>query len=195
AARSRSISKAVTERALAASGRVSAARPGPISMKSSSAAGAIAVTTFATHAGSRKCWPNRLRAIMPVLFFDFLDLLLAHAEVMADFVNERFADRDDEIVLVRRLPFVRSLEDQDPIRQAVAVVPAAFRQRRARIEAEQRAGRTDAHLAQQLARRLVFDDDRDVLHRLAEPAGDRRERVSDEAFELFALHSSVTPLS
>src|SRR5947208_2454256 len=100
AARSRSISKAMTERAVVTSGSVSAARPGPISMNSSSGVGAIALTTFTTHAGSRKCWPNRLRAIIPILLFDLFDLLLAHPEVMADFVNERLADSDDEILIV-----------------------------------------------------------------------------------------------
>ena len=45
--------------ARAARGRVSAPRPGPISMNVSSGCGSIARTTFSTQAGSRKCWPNR----------------------------------------------------------------------------------------------------------------------------------------
>ena len=61
----------------------------------------MAATTFATHAGSRKCWPKRLRATMPGDgLFDLLDLLLAHPEVVADLVNQRLADRDDEIFFV-----------------------------------------------------------------------------------------------
>src|ERR1043166_488936 len=188
ATRSRSISNAVTTRAADVNGPVSAARPGPISMNSSSAAGAIAFTTFTTQAGSRKCWPKRLRAIIPVLLFDLFDLLLAHAEVMADLVNECFGDRHDEIVFVVGFPFVRALEEQDAIGQAIAVVPAALGKRRTGIQPKQRARRTNAHLAQQFARGLVFDDDRDVLHRVAKAARNRGERVSDEAFELFALH-------
>src|SRR5439155_10037307 len=178
AARSRSISNAVTCLAASASGLVSAARPGPISMNSSSGFGAIAAMTFAIHAGSRKCWPNRLRAVIPVLLFDFFDLFLAHPEVVADLVNECFADGHHEVVVIVRVALERSLEEQNAIRQAVAVIPAPFGQRRAGIEPEQRARRFDLHLAQQVARRLVFDDDREVLHRLAKGARARGERVS-----------------
>ena len=46
----------------AASGTVKAPRPGPISRNVSSGSVASASTSFATQAGSRKCWPNRLRA-------------------------------------------------------------------------------------------------------------------------------------
>src|ERR1044071_5982305 len=92
-------------RTRAASGRVSTPRPGPISTNSSSSRGSIARMTFATHAGSRKCWPKRRRArpsvlrivvvqvvvgdAAPVLVLDLLNLLLAHPEVVADLVNER----------------------------------------------------------------------------------------------------------
>ena len=62
----------------------------------------------ATQAGSRKCWPKRLRAAhatrparrsvvsvvaAPVALLDLLDLFLAQAEVVADLVNQRLADR------------------------------------------------------------------------------------------------------
>src|SRR5262245_38690536 len=63
AARSRSTSTATTCPARVASGRVSAPRPGPISRKVSSGVGSIASTTLATHTGSRKCCPNRFRAL------------------------------------------------------------------------------------------------------------------------------------
>src|SRR5262249_61049122 len=98
----------------------------------------MALTTFATQAGSRKCWPKRLRAIMPVLLFDFLDLFLAHPEVMADLVNERFRNRCDKVFVVVGGAFVRSLEDQDAIRQRVAVAPVALMQRGACIQPERR---------------------------------------------------------
>ena len=52
-----------TDRARAASGRVSAPRPGPISMKRLVGLRARSrATTLSTQAGSRKCWPKRLRA-------------------------------------------------------------------------------------------------------------------------------------
>ena len=42
--------------------------------------------------------------------------------------------------------------------------------------------------AEQLGRRLVLDDDGDVLHRLLEAAGDRGERLSDETLERVSVH-------
>ena len=62
AARSRSSSMATTAAARAASGRVMAPRPGPISRNVSSGEGSMAATSLRAQAGSRKCWPNRLRA-------------------------------------------------------------------------------------------------------------------------------------
>ncbi len=60
-ARSRSISTAVMWATLGASLSVRAPAPGPISRKTSSAAGAMAATTLSAHTDSRKCWPKRLR--------------------------------------------------------------------------------------------------------------------------------------
>src|SRR5262245_48414914 len=136
ATRSRSISKAVTRAERAVSGPVSAPRPGPISKKLSSGRGAIASTTLITQAGSRKCWPKRLRAAIPVLLFDRLDFVLAQSEVVADLVNQRLADRDDKIFLVVRLAFERALKKQNAVRQRVPVVPAALGERRALIQAQ-----------------------------------------------------------
>src|SRR3954470_3435881 len=111
AARSRSISNPITRAARAASGRVSAPRPGPISRNVSSACGAMARTTFSAQADSRKCWPNRFRAggrlavvriAPPVALFDLLDCLFAEPEVVAYFVDERLADRHHEVLLVVR---------------------------------------------------------------------------------------------
>src|SRR5471030_1812941 len=128
----------------------------------------------------------------PILLLDLLNLVFAHAEVVADLVDERFADRCDEILLVLRVALVRALEDQHAIGQRVAVAPAALRQRRALIQAEQRVGRLDVHFAEQLRARLVFDDDGDVLHRFLEAPRDRGERLSDEAFEGASFHVSAS---
>src|SRR5690349_8994625 len=102
AARSRSISIATTRPARAASGRVSAPRPGPISRKVSSFDGWMPSTTFATHAVSRKCCPKRLRGLFilttPVALFDLLDFLFAEAEVVTDLVYERLADHRPDVV-------------------------------------------------------------------------------------------------
>src|SRR6185436_790532 len=100
AARSRSISIASSRRTCAASGRVMAPLPGPISRIESSGAAATAVTSLPTHAASRKCCANRLRALIAVVLvelfltpdlFDDVDLLFGHAEVVPQLVNERLA--------------------------------------------------------------------------------------------------------
>ena len=91
----------------------------------------MAATSLATHAGSRKCCPNRLRALTsarlvlgviglaaPVSLLDFLDLLFAHAEVVAELVDQRLADGDDDVVLVAvAVLFDRPLEERDAIGQ------------------------------------------------------------------------------
>ena len=65
--------------------------------------------------------------VVPVSFLDLLDFLFAQPEVVADLVDERLADGDDEIVVVFGGSFERSLEEEDAIGQRVAVVPAAAR--------------------------------------------------------------------
>ncbi len=78
---------------------------------------------------------------MPVVVLDVCDLFLAETEVVADLVNQRFADLDDELVLVFGFALVRPLEDQDLIGQRVAVVPTPLGERDALVEAEQRVRR------------------------------------------------------
>src|SRR5215471_4272804 len=148
----------------------------------------MASITLMTQAGSRKCWPKRLRAIIPVLLFDRLDLVLAEAEVVADLVNQRLTDRHDEIVLIIRLALERTLKEQDAIGQRIPVAPLPFGQRNALIQTQQRAAGFDLHLVEQRRLRLVLDDNRDVALRVAKPPGNRRERFSDELFEWFAAH-------
>src|ERR1051325_358910 len=106
AARSRSTSIARSRFARSASGRVIAPRPGPISITASSGPIAAASTSFLTHASSRKCCANRLRGrffilleifgkwiAAPVAFLDLHDLFFAHAEVVAQLMDQRLADR------------------------------------------------------------------------------------------------------
>src|SRR5216684_5938989 len=126
---------------------------------------------------------------MPVVFFDVLDFFLAQAEVVADLVNQRLADRDDELVVVFSLALVRPLEEHDLIRQHVPVVPAPLGERDALIEAEQCVWRLDVHVAKEFARGLVLDQDDEVRHRVAKAARNAGDRVSDEGFERSAFHA------
>ena len=70
----------------------------------------------------------------------------------------------------------------------VAVVPAALGERRALVEAEQRVGRLDLHLVEQVGRRLVLDDDRDVLEVSRKRAGIVSSASAHELAEPFAGH-------
>src|SRR2546427_2161386 len=103
-------------------------------------------------------------------------------------MNQRLADGDDQVVLAVRFTLEGALEEQDTVGQRVAVVPAAFGKRRALVQSEQRIGRLDVHLFEQLVRRFVLDDDREVGHGVAKAPRNRRERVSDETLELCAPH-------
>ena len=93
---------------------------------------------------------------VPVLVLDVLDFLFAHPEVVPDFVDERLADRHDEVVFIFGFALVRTLEDEDAVGQRVALRPLAFRERNARVEPEQRIVRTGVHLVQQLVFGLVL---------------------------------------
>src|SRR5262245_55012539 len=166
AARSRSISTATTCPARFARGRVSAPRPGPISRNVSLGVGLIASMTLATHTGSRKCCPNRLRGLAdltsgppprllillaaPVTLLDLLDLFFAQTEVMAHFVNQRFSDDGAHVSVVVAVLLDRLLKNRDAVRKGVAVGPRPLWQRRPLIQAVQRVGRLDLHLFEQL---------------------------------------------
>ena len=98
-----------TRRAAAASGRVSAPGPGPISRNVVRGCGAIARDHLVDPGRARGSAGRTASApadglgrsvvvvvvAAPVLLFDLLDLFLAQAEVVADLVDERLADRDD----------------------------------------------------------------------------------------------------
>src|SRR6185503_7029154 len=130
----------------------------------------------------------------PVALLDFLDLLLAEAEVVTDLVNQRFADDHPHVVIVVAVLFDRLLEERHAVGQGVAPSRRALGERRSLVEAVERVWRIDFHLLQQIRARLVLDDDGDVLHLAAEALRDERDRVSDELLELFAGHSSSADL-
>src|SRR5882672_3396141 len=155
-ARSRSISTATTRPARAASGRVSAPRPGPISRNVSSFVASSASMTFATHAASRKCWPKRLRGggpdkvrpprpallfvislAAPIALLDLFDFFLAQAEVVTDFVNQRFADHRPGIVIVLAIFLDGFLKNRDAVWERVAVPPGPLGKGRALVETVQ----------------------------------------------------------
>jgi hypothetical protein len=51
----------------------------------------------------------------PVSLLDFLDLFFAQPEVVADFMDQRFADHGANLVLVFAVLFNRLLEERDLI--------------------------------------------------------------------------------
>ena len=80
--------------------------------------------------------------------------------------------------------------DRDAIGQRIAVAPAALGQRRALIEAEQRVAGLHLDLLENVRRRLVFDDDGDVLHLGAKAPRDVAQGLFDETGEVLAGHIS-----
>src|SRR4249920_1279301 len=163
---------------------------------------------FATHGPSRKCWPNLFRGRecgrslvivlvgaegvpAPIPVFDLFDLLLTQAEVVANLMDQRFADDGAHLVLILTILFDRLPEESNPIGERVSVTPGTFWERRPLIEPVQRVGRLDFHLAEKLRARLVFDDERQVPHLAAETLGDERDRLNDESSEPFARHCSL----
>src|SRR5947207_60588 len=118
--------------------------------------------TFTTHAGSRKCCPNRLRGFAlpaspfpaspfppfpfppspfplvilatPVALLDLFDLLFAEPEVVPDLVDQRLANAIAHIVLGLAILFDHRLEQRDAVRQRVAVAPRALGERRSLIQ-------------------------------------------------------------
>jgi hypothetical protein len=164
----------------------------------------MAFTTLRAHGAARKCWANRLRGrcarvpvrvfvdlqplAAPVALLDVLDLVFRQAEVVPDLVNQRFRNRDDHIVAIARGVFDRALKERDLVRQRVAVRPLSLGERRAFVQAQQRVGRLDPDVLQGARGRLVLDDDGDVLHRVAKPIGDGRQRFVHQRAELLAIH-------
>src|SRR6185369_8342956 len=117
-----------------------------------------------------------------------LDLLFAQSEVVPDFVNQRLADRDNQILLAVGLALEGTLEEQDAIRERVSIIPATLGQGRSLVQPEKRPSGFDLHLLEQLSVGLVLDDNRDVDHRVAKASRNRRQRFSDELFEWFSAH-------
>ena len=124
----------------------------------------------------------------PVALFDVFEFLFGQAEVVADLVDERFADRHDDVVLALAGVLDGALVQDDAIGQRVAVVPRALGERRALVQAEERVGRLDLHLVQQFVGRLVFDDHGDVPQFVAEPRRNRANRLGHQLFEARARH-------
>src|ERR1700752_1416938 len=56
----------------------------------------------------------------PVALFDVLDLLLAHAEVVPNFVNERFTDDRAHVIFVVAILFDGSLKQRDAVGKLIA---------------------------------------------------------------------------
>ena len=56
---------------------------------------------------------------------------------MTELVNQRFADRHHHVVVIFAGVLDRPLKQRDFVRQPVAVVPLAFGERRALVQAEQ----------------------------------------------------------
>src|SRR5690606_18102553 len=124
----------------------------------------------------------------PVALVDFFNLFLAQAEVVAQLVNQRLANTDNQVVFALAGVLDGALVESDAIGQRVSVGPAAFGERRALVQPEQRVGRLDLHLFEQRVGRLVLDDDREVRDGPPELRRDARDGVLDAGLELLPRH-------
>src|SRR6266545_2108480 len=73
----------------------------------------------------------------PELLFDLLDLVLAHAEVVPEFVDHGLGDAVADLVVGLAGLFGGLLVDRDPVGQVIAEGPAPFGQGSALVEPEQ----------------------------------------------------------
>ncbi len=112
---------------------------------------------------------------------------------MAELVNQRFADRNDDLFLVIvAVVFDRMLKQRDAIGKLVAVAPAAFVERRPLVEAEQGIALFDFHFVEQIVGRLVLDHDREIAYLPRELQRNRVDRFLDEFAELLDRHRFAT---
>ena len=154
-------------RPVAASGSVMAPVPGPISRNASPRLGPDGLDDPGRPGGRQKMLSeslarpargpsfaalsrHRLRiASSPrqYSFLDRFDLLFGQPEVVPDLVDQRLADRHDDIVFIFGSRPRSGVEERDLVGQRVAMRPLAFGERCAFVEAEQRVGRLDADFA------------------------------------------------
>jgi hypothetical protein len=78
-------------------------------------------------------------------------------------VNQRLANRHHNVILIVACVLDGHLKKRDLVGQRVAVGPLPLGQRRALIETKQRVRRLDADFGKLVVRRLILDDDGDVL--------------------------------
>ena len=124
----------------------------------------------------------------PVALLDRLNLRFAQPEIMAKLVNDGLGDRPNDLIFIFTFALDRPLEDRNPIGQTIPVAELTFRERRPLIEPEKRVIRVDLQIFQQVGRRLVLDDNGEVLHADAKAPGNALDGLLDEYFEALACH-------
>src|SRR5262245_18649072 len=101
------------------------------------------------------------------------------AEVVGDLVGDRDLDLLDHVLLRIADPQRRIAIDEDPVRKGAAIAPAALGLRDAAVEAE------DVRLVR---RRIVLDEQHDVVEQPDQLVGDPGERGLDELLEPLPGH-------
>lgn len=122
------------------------------------------------------------------MFFDRLDLLLAHAEVVPYLVDDGLGHAGQYLVIGVSLSFNRLLEDGDTIGKSVAKVPRPGGEWSSLIEAEEGIRRLNAHLSEEQGIRCVFDDDGQIFQLTPKADWQRLHRLFDELLESFPRH-------
>src|SRR3990167_2268595 len=135
------------------------------------------------------CW-NTITFPLPT-FFPFLHRFFVHAEMVRKFVPNRIRNnlRSGYSIFSGGL-FYRLLVQRNCVgkRCANAVFPAARGKRDALIQAEQRLVVSKPLLFPDLARRLIFNKNRDVFNFHSHPLRQQREPPLNEALKFPLFH-------
>ena len=107
-------------------------------------------------------------------------------------VDQRLADRDDDLVFVIvAIVFDRILKQRDAVGQLIAVPPAALIERRSLVQAQQGFALVDVHFVEQVIRRLVLDNDREIAHLPRELERDGVDGFFEQLAEIFLGHGRL----
>src|SRR5579864_4563008 len=161
------------------------------------------VARSARHSSSSRCCHTNLgrsvelrRSMCPSRAADglspipqLIQIPLAHAEVMADLVQDGLADLLDEVRLGAADLLDWFLEDVDDVGKPARIFDAALGARAALVEAEQQSPAIHLQTMKLLARRSIANLDRHLIQKVGELRREQIERPPDQLVKFAFAHS------
>jgi hypothetical protein len=129
-----------------------------------------------------------------LFFHESVDLLIIQTKIMSEFMDDCILHDFSDLVRSATHRLNRSLKDRNPIGEGVAIPIAALGQWHPFIQTEERALWPEFQRLEELPRRCLFDDDRDVLHMTSKPLRQLVERFHDQLLKISPLHGLLSPL-